>query len=167
MAPVKLVGDVSYPRYPHIRNTPAGPITEMPPLVADRFGQVMPIGWGWGLRMSSPGRVLRTIAAVNRADQPAILMVHPWELDPNPPRVRLPPRLQFAHYFRLQRISHAAARRAARNDFWPSRRRPKSITRTVNTGTRVLAATAVFCALGANAATAADVPAAAASRGGR
>ena len=27
---------------------------EVPPLVADRFGQVMPLGWGWGLRMSSP-----------------------------------------------------------------------------------------------------------------
>jgi len=101
MAPVKLVGDVSYPRYPHIRTTPAGPIKEMPPLVADRFGQVMPMGWGWGLRMSSPDRVLRTIAAVNRADQPAVLMVHPWELDPDPPRVRLPRRLHFAHYFRL------------------------------------------------------------------
>jgi hypothetical protein len=33
--------------------------------------------------------------------RPAILTVHPWELDPNPPRVRLPPRLHFAHYFRL------------------------------------------------------------------
>jgi hypothetical protein len=71
-------------------------------MVVDRFGQVMPMGWGWGLRMSSPGSVLRTIAAANRADRPAILMVHPWELDPNPPRVRLPPRLQFAHYFRLK-----------------------------------------------------------------
>jgi polysaccharide deacetylase family protein (PEP-CTERM system associated) len=101
MAPVKLVGAVSYPRYPHIRNTPAGPITEVPPLVADRFGQVMPMGWGWGLRMSSPRRVLRTIDAVNRAGRPAILTVHPWELDPNPPRVRLPARLHFAHYFRL------------------------------------------------------------------
>jgi hypothetical protein len=28
-------------------------------------------------------------------------MVHPWELDPDPPRVRLPRRLHFAHYFRL------------------------------------------------------------------
>ena len=101
MAPVKLVGSVSYPRYPHIRNTPAGPITEVPPLVADRFGQVMPIGWGWGLRMSSPRRVLKTIDAANRAGRPAVLMVHPWELDPAPPRVRLPARLYFAHYFRL------------------------------------------------------------------
>ena len=101
MAPVKLVGSVRYPRYPHVRNTHAGPITEVPPLVADRFQQVMPIGWGWGLRMSSPRRLLRTIDAANRAGLPAVLAIHPWELDPHPPRVRLPARLQFAHYFRL------------------------------------------------------------------
>jgi polysaccharide deacetylase family protein (PEP-CTERM system associated) len=101
MAPLRLVGDVGYPRYPHIRKTQAGPITEVPPLVADRFRQVMPMGWGWGLRMSSPRRVLRTIEAVNRAGLPAVLTVHPWELDPDPPRVRLPARLHFAHYFRL------------------------------------------------------------------
>jgi polysaccharide deacetylase family protein (PEP-CTERM system associated) len=101
MAPLRIVGDVRYPRYPHIRRTPAGPITEVPPLVADRFRHVMPMGWGWGLRMSSPRRVLRTIEAANRAGRPAVLTVHPWELDPDPPRVRLPTRLQFAHYFRL------------------------------------------------------------------
>lgn len=101
MAPLKIVGSLAYPRYPHIRRTPVGPITEVPPLVADRFGQVMPMGWGWGLRMSSPRRVLRTIDAMNRFGHPAVLTVHPWELDPNPPRVRLPARLRFAHYFRL------------------------------------------------------------------
>jgi peptidoglycan-N-acetylglucosamine deacetylase len=101
MAPLRLVGAVTYPRRPHLRQTPAGPITEVPPLVVDRFRQVMPMGWGWGLRMSSPRRVLRAIDAVNRAGIPAVLMVHPWELDPDPPRVRLPARLQFAHYFRL------------------------------------------------------------------
>jgi polysaccharide deacetylase family protein (PEP-CTERM system associated) len=101
MAPVRIVGDEGYPRYPHIRRTAGGPITEVPPLVADRFRQVMPMGWGWGLRMSSPGRILRTIESVNRAGRPAVLTVHPWELDPEPPRVRLPARLWFAHYFRL------------------------------------------------------------------
>jgi peptidoglycan-N-acetylglucosamine deacetylase len=106
MAPVKLVGSLQYPRYPHIRNTAAGPITEVPPLVADRFRQVMPMGWGWGLRMSSPRRVLRTIDAANRAGLPAVLTIHPWELDPRPPRVRLPARLQFAHYFRLSGFTH-------------------------------------------------------------
>ena len=53
------------------------------------------------MRMSSPRRVLKTIDAANRAGRPAVLMVHPWELDPAPPRVRLRPRLYFAHYFRL------------------------------------------------------------------
>jgi hypothetical protein len=51
--------------------------------------------------MSSPRGVLRTIDAMNRSGHPAVLTVHPWELDPNPPRVRLPARLHFAHYFRL------------------------------------------------------------------
>jgi polysaccharide deacetylase family protein (PEP-CTERM system associated) len=110
MAPLKMVGSPRYPRYPHIRKTRAGPITELPPLVAERFGQVMPMGWGWGLRMSSPRQVLRAIDAVNRQGMPAVLTVHPWELDPDPPRVRLPVRLQFAHYFRLsgfhERLRH-------------------------------------------------------------
>ncbi|MBW8866475.1 MAG: DUF3473 domain-containing protein [Acidobacteria bacterium] len=96
-----MVGSPDYPRYPHVRNTDAGPITEVPPLVADRFRHVMPMGWGWGLRMSSPQRILRTIEAANRAGLPAVLTIHPWELDPQPPRVKLPARLQFAHYFRL------------------------------------------------------------------
>jgi polysaccharide deacetylase family protein (PEP-CTERM system associated) len=101
MAPLRIVGDVSYPRGPHARVTPSGPIVEVPPLVADRFGQVMPMGWGWGLRMSSPARVLKEIERANQQGRPAVLDIHPWELDPNPPRVRLPSGLRFAHYFRL------------------------------------------------------------------
>ena len=37
MAPLRIVGSPSYPRYPHIRKTRLRPITEVPPLVADRF----------------------------------------------------------------------------------------------------------------------------------
>jgi hypothetical protein len=101
MAPLKLVGRVDYPRVPHLRETASGPIVEVTPFVADRLGQVIPLGWGWGLRMSSPRRVLKTIEAANAAGRPAVLTVHPWEVDPNPPRVALSPRLRFAHYFRL------------------------------------------------------------------
>ncbi|HUP40020.1 MAG TPA: polysaccharide deacetylase family protein [Vicinamibacterales bacterium] len=101
MAPVKIVGSTRYSRLPHVRQTASGPITEVPPLVVDRFGQVMPLGWGWGLRMSSPRRILRRIEEVNRAGSPAVLAVHPWEFDVDPPKVRLPASLHFAHYFRL------------------------------------------------------------------
>jgi polysaccharide deacetylase family protein (PEP-CTERM system associated) len=102
MAPVRIVGSTAYPRHPHIRQTASGNITEVPPLVADRFGQVMPIGWGWGLRMSSPARVLRRIEEVNESGCPAVITVHPWELDADPPRAQLPASLHFAHYFRLE-----------------------------------------------------------------
>jgi peptidoglycan-N-acetylglucosamine deacetylase len=101
MAPIRIVGGLTYPRYPHRRQTATGSIVEVPPLVADRLGQVIPMGWGWGLRMSSPRRVLRAIEASNRSGLPAVLAVHPWELDPDPPRVRLPAAVHFAHYFRL------------------------------------------------------------------
>ncbi len=101
MAPLRLVGSPAYPRGPHLRQTTTIAMVEAPPLVCDRFGQVMPIGWGWGLRMSSPARVRHTIDEANRAGRPAVLMVHPWEIDPEPPRVRLPLRQHFAHYFRL------------------------------------------------------------------
>ena len=101
MAPVRVVGNPSYSRTPHVRETVAGPVTEFPPLVGDRFGQATPVGWGWGLRMSSPARVLKAVRRMNDAGAPAVLMIHPWEIDPEPPRVRLPPRLRFAHYFRL------------------------------------------------------------------
>jgi hypothetical protein len=30
-----------------------------------------------------------------------VLTVHPWEIDPDPPRVRLPMGVHFSHYFRL------------------------------------------------------------------
>jgi peptidoglycan-N-acetylglucosamine deacetylase len=117
MAPVRIVGRVDYPRHPHVRQTSAGPIVEVPPLVADRFGHVMPIGWGWGLRMSSPRRIHRAIEAVNRQGLPAVLTVHPWEIDPDPPRVSLPPRLRFAHYFCLSGFRQRLGAVLAQDDF--------------------------------------------------
>lgn len=101
MAPLKIVGRIDYPRVPHLRPIAGDTIVEVPPFVADRYGHVMPMGWGWGLRMSRPSRVAREVARANQAGRPAVLTVHPWELDEDPPRVRLPARQHFAHYFRL------------------------------------------------------------------
>ncbi len=117
MAPVRLVGDVAFPRRPHLRETSSGRIVEVPPLVVDRFGQVMPIGWGWALRMSSPSRVLRSIEETNRAGAPSVLTVHPWEIDPDPPRASLPIRLRFAHYFRLGGFRRRLAEILRHGDF--------------------------------------------------
>ena len=101
MAPIKMVGSVTYPRDPHVRSTPHGSITEVPPLVCDRLGQVVPLGWGWGLRMSSPRRILRIIEEMNRHGRPAVLTIHPWEIDPAQPRVAASWLSRFRHYTNL------------------------------------------------------------------
>ena len=74
---------------------------ECPPLVERRFGQNVPLGGGWGLRMADPARVLATIAERNRLGAPVTLFVHPWEIDPVPPQMALPWAQRFVHYFRL------------------------------------------------------------------
>jgi polysaccharide deacetylase family protein (PEP-CTERM system associated) len=116
MAPMRIVGDPSYPQWPHAQTTPSGPLLEFPPLVERRFGENMPLGVGWGLRMSDPGRVIDAMDDRNRRGIPVALVVHPWELDSDPPRVKLPLAKHFAHYFRLSgfraRLEHIVRRGA-------------------------------------------------------
>lgn len=100
-APVARVGSPSYPRRPHPLATTAGPLLEVPPLVGHLAGHAVPLGWGWGLRKAEPATVIDAIAANNRQGDPAVLTVHPWEIDPAPPYVRLPTPLAFSHYYRL------------------------------------------------------------------
>lgn len=106
MTPLKLIGNPSYPQVLHRRATASGAILEFPPLVARWVGQNVPIGGGWALRMSTPLTVLKEIERKNRAGEPAMLFIHPWELDPAPPRIKLPIAHQFAHYFRLSGFAH-------------------------------------------------------------
>jgi polysaccharide deacetylase family protein (PEP-CTERM system associated) len=101
MTPLRIIGNPRYPLGPHTRSTAAGDLVEFPPLVDRRCGQNMPLGGGWGLRMTDPARVLSAIDARNRGGWPVALFVHPWEIDPAPPRVTLPWPQRFAHYFRL------------------------------------------------------------------
>jgi peptidoglycan-N-acetylglucosamine deacetylase len=119
MAPLKIVGNPRYPQRPYPRATAAGPIREVPPLVTRRFRQQMPFGGGWGLRMTKPARVLAEIARRNRAGDPVTLWVHPWEIDPDPPRIALPADKRFAHYFRLPGFERRLAEVLAGASFGP------------------------------------------------
>jgi len=113
------VGNPRFPEVPHRRETAGGPLLEVPPLVGHRFGQQFPLGGGWGLRMSRPAAVIREIDARNRRGEPVTLFVHPWELDPQPPRVTLPWALRFSHYFRLAGFAERLHDILACADFGP------------------------------------------------
>jgi hypothetical protein len=53
------------------------------------------------LRLARPGRAIGEIARRNARGEPVTCWIHPWELDPDPPRMRFPAGVAFAHYFRL------------------------------------------------------------------
>jgi polysaccharide deacetylase family protein (PEP-CTERM system associated) len=102
LAPLRIIGNPAYPQQPHTRVTASGSLLEFPPMVDRRCGQNFPAGGGWGLRMTRPARVLASIEARNREGSPVALYVHPWEIDPDPPRIELPWTKRFVHYFRLE-----------------------------------------------------------------
>jgi len=76
-------------RLPHILDTPAGPIFEIPAATVELTkGRVLPIGGGGYLRLLPYRYCSAGIRRVNERDRaPACIYFHPWELDSDLPRV--------------------------------------------------------------------------------
>jgi polysaccharide deacetylase family protein (PEP-CTERM system associated) len=87
----------------HQRQTEAGSIWEVPPTVRC-FGRFnLPVGGGGYLRLYPTSLSLRCLKSVNhRENRPFIAYVHPWELDPDQPRIAAPWRSRFRHYQNLR-----------------------------------------------------------------
>ena len=82
-------------------------LMEVPVTTVRRFGRNWPAGGGGFFRLL-PYAVSRwQIREVNRADQrPAIFYFHPWEVDPEQPRVReASAKTRFRHYVNLDRTA--------------------------------------------------------------
>lgn len=71
----------------HERQTTAGPITEVPPSFwTSRSGNV-PIGGGY-FRLFPLTVTQHAIARVQSQGRPAMFYIHPWEIDPDQPRIK-------------------------------------------------------------------------------
>jgi polysaccharide deacetylase family protein (PEP-CTERM system associated) len=77
------------PRHAHTIQTPSGPIVEIPVATVELPGKrVAPIGGGGYLRLFPYRYTAAGIRRVNTVDAaPACIYVHPWELDPDQPRL--------------------------------------------------------------------------------
>jgi polysaccharide deacetylase family protein (PEP-CTERM system associated) len=87
----------------HTLHTPSGPLAEFPPTIA-RYGRfAVPVGGGGYFRLypySLSRMLLARIAC--REQRPFMFYVHPWEVDPDQPRLRAGSRLsRFRHYVNL------------------------------------------------------------------
>ena len=98
LSPLPFVGNRQGPLTPHAIGTPAGALMEFPPLVTPTpFGN-LPTGGGWGFRFFPETVIAATVRRLNHCGMPAVLFLHPREVDPAGPRLPLPPLRSFVAY---------------------------------------------------------------------
>lgn len=93
---------------------PAGEIVEIPPSTVRVLGRNWPVAGGGYFRILPYWVTRRAVRRINRRDRaPAIVYVHPWELDADQPRLHAGARSRFRHYTNL-RHTEARLRRLLR-----------------------------------------------------
>lgn len=98
------------PRFPHIIKRQSGSIKEFPMTTfLIRMGKReyrLPIAGGGYLRLFPAELIKRGIEKINNQDiQPAVLYFHPWEIDPDQPRIRSGLKSRFRHYTNLHKTT--------------------------------------------------------------
>jgi polysaccharide deacetylase family protein (PEP-CTERM system associated) len=87
----------------HTLHTPSGPLTEFPPSIA-RWGRwALPVGGGGYFRLYPYAMSRLLLARIARREQrPFMFYVHPWEVDPQQPRLEAGSRMsRLRHYVNL------------------------------------------------------------------
>ena len=97
-------------RDPHWLHRPAGWLAELPPATL-RFWRVnVPAAGGAYLRLLPAALVHAALTDAAERGVPAVLYIHPWELDPDQPRLPASPLTRVRHYTGLRRTEQRLAR---------------------------------------------------------
>jgi polysaccharide deacetylase family protein (PEP-CTERM system associated) len=92
----------SAPRHIHTITRPAGTLWEVPGSTTRVSGMNVPIAGGGYFRLLPYGWTRLGIARVNRLErQPVVFYIHPWELDPEQPRLPASQLTRLRHYRNL------------------------------------------------------------------
>jgi polysaccharide deacetylase family protein (PEP-CTERM system associated) len=103
MMPVPPLGSAAVPRGPHRIDRDGWSLVELPPLTGRAFGRRLPMGGAWPFRVLSAARLADAEARARDAGAPAVFTLHPWELDPEHPRMDgLPAMLRAVHFAGLR-----------------------------------------------------------------
>src|SRR5437762_11488543 len=95
-------GIADAPRWPYQISAGAHTLTEFPISTWQVMGKNVPIAGGAYFRIYPYAFTRRGLRALNRQGRPFVFYLHPWELDPDHPRIRVPRRVAgLTHYFNL------------------------------------------------------------------
>ncbi|HJQ68575.1 MAG TPA: XrtA system polysaccharide deacetylase [Blastocatellia bacterium] len=78
-------------------------LVEVPLSCAEFVGKRIPCSGGGYFRIFPYALTKRLLKRCNAQGRPAIFYLHPWELDPGQPRVKLPLLKKFRHYYNLDK----------------------------------------------------------------
>jgi polysaccharide deacetylase family protein (PEP-CTERM system associated) len=109
------------PRYAHSRSVAHGTIWEFPGSTVRLAGQNLPIGGGGYFRLLPYAWTRWGIERVNRVEgKPVMFYLHPWEIDPEQPRIAAPLLSRFRHYRNLEKTEHRLRRLLREFAFGPA-----------------------------------------------
>ncbi len=107
--------------WPHERETVAGKIWEIPPSTALLGGVRIPVCGGGYLRQYPFPFFRWLLRRIASAGRPIVLFVHPWEVDPEQPRLDGSLANRIRHYRNLGRTADRVERLLGEFDFGPIR----------------------------------------------
>lgn len=85
-------------RDPHWLERAAGRLAEVPPATLRRWGNNIPAAGGGYLRLLPLWLIQSAFREAEQRGVPATFYIHPWELDPDQPRLELPLMTRLRHY---------------------------------------------------------------------
>jgi polysaccharide deacetylase family protein (PEP-CTERM system associated) len=88
-------------RYPHNVQTQNGALLEIPISTITIFGRNLSLTGGVYLRFFPYYLIEQAIQRINREGHYSVVYLHPWELDPDHPKLKLPLRIKLTHYHNL------------------------------------------------------------------
>ena len=103
----------------HVLSRAGGPLDELPPATIRCGSALLPAGGGAYLRLFPTMLVESAVASAERRGQPATIYIHPWELDPEQPRIGVPLKTRVRHYGGLRRTAPRLAQLLRRFKFQP------------------------------------------------
>ncbi len=108
------------PRWPY-RPLPGSEMIEFPVSTWRFRERNLPMSGGAYFRIYPYALSRRLLHAINARGHAAVFYLHPWELDPDHPRIALPRRIKLTHYFNLRATERRFRRLLGEFRFAPMR----------------------------------------------
>jgi len=110
-------GIAGFNPFPQVMELEAGELVEIPVSTSKLMGVTTAFCGGGFFRFFPEGYIHRNIKKINRQGQPAVVYIHPRDIDPHQPRMKLKALNGFMYYYGLKG-AEAKFRRLVKNYTW-------------------------------------------------